>query len=78
MGINEKDMLGEEVLQGVTGGAGGAAFDAKRKEFDDAWIALGMEEKGYSGMTRPELFDSWQLRGGDISAYTFLASLPKK
>ena len=73
MGMNEKNILGDDVLQGVTGGAGGAAFDAKRKEFDDAWDALGMEQKGFSGMSRSEYFDEWQMSGSKMSAISFLS-----
>ncbi len=74
MGINEKDILDNEALQGVTGGAGGAKFDAKRKEFDEAWVAVGMESKGFSGMKRSELFDEWQMSKDGRSATTFLLS----
>ena len=73
MGIDEKNILGEDVLQGVTGGAGGTAFDAKRKEFDDVWETLGMEQKGFTGMKRSELFDEWQMSGSTLTAISFLS-----
>ncbi len=74
MGINNQEIIGDEALQSVTGGAGGAEFDAKRKEFDDAWVAVGMESKGFSGMKRSELFDEWQMSKDGRSATTFLLS----
>ena len=74
MGINDNEILGDEALQAVTGGAGGPQFDVKRKEFDDAWVAAGMEKKGFSGMQRSELFDEWQLNKDGRSATTFLLS----
>ncbi len=74
MGNNDKEVLGNEELQGVTGGAGGPQFDAERKEFDDAWDAAGMEERGFTGMQRSALFDEWQLNKDGRSAITFLLS----
>ena len=71
MDINEISL---DELDNVTGGAGGPKFDAKRKEFDDAWVAIGMEGKGFSGMKRSELFDEWQMSKDGRSATTFLLS----
>ena len=72
MGTNEKEILTDDALMRVTGGAG-PQFDARRKEFDDAWAKLEMEKKGFSGMQRAELFDDWQKNKTDSSASTFLS-----
>jgi hypothetical protein len=72
MGTNEKEILTDDALMGVTGGAG-PQFDARRKEFDDAWTKLEMEKKGFSGMQRSELFDEWQMNKTDCSASAFLS-----
>ena len=61
MGINEK--LSDEELKGVSGGAGKAIdpnLEKERKAFEEAWDKLDMEGKGYSGMQRAELFDTYQ------------------
>ncbi len=73
MGINEK--LTDEELKGVSGGAVGTnpAFEAKRTEFNEAWDALNMEQNGFSGMKRAELFDEWQTTGANTSAVSFLS-----
>ncbi len=54
-------LLKVEELEEVVGGSGGAKFDEKRKESDDARDYLGKNKKGYSGMKRAELFDEWQM-----------------
>ena len=75
MGNNER--LTDEELKNISGGAVGTnpALQAKRDEFDEAWNVLGMEQKGYSGMKRAELFDEWQMSGSKVSALTFLSGL---
>ena len=70
-----RSILNDEQLTGVTGGAGGAAFDAAREEFDTAWDVLGMEQAGFSGIKRGEYFDKWDKGGRQTSAMSFLSRI---
>lgn len=58
----------------VTGGTSSTQLDANRKEFEEAWDALGMTRKGYSGMRKSELFDEWEMAGYRPDAKVFLSS----
>ena len=73
MSINEKTILNETELEKVSGGksASNAASD-KNAEFEKAWNILGMERKGYSGMARAEMYDSWEREGFKSDAITFI------
>lgn len=73
---NEKNMVSDDILKEVTGGAGHSTdeFRAKRKDFDDAWANLKMDANGFSGMKMAALFDEWEMAGYSPDAATFLAS----
>lgn len=73
---DKRNMINDRVLENVTGGAGAnsSEFRARRKEFDDAWLALKMEASGFSGMKMAELYDEWELAGYSPDASTFLAT----
>ena len=73
MSINEKMIIEENELEKVSGGkkAANAPVD-RRAEFEQAWTILHMESKGYSGMARAEMYDSWERASFSPDATTFL------
>ena len=74
MGIDDKKLLKDEVLAGVSGGVKKAADDLSQKkaDFEKAWDLLGLDAKGYSGMRMAQLFDDWELDGFKPDAVAFL------
>ncbi|MBR1855875.1 MAG: hypothetical protein IJ803_02235 [Oribacterium sp.] len=75
--MNDKKLLNENELLNVAGGVRRGAADAeqKKREFEAAWKTLGMEEKGFSGMRRAELFDEWASNNYTPDVTAFLASV---
>ena len=72
----EKNMqqLNMDELNKVVGGADNPVFfNEKRKEFDEAWVTLDMESKGYSGMRKSEMFEDWQSGGKSKTALEYLS-----
>ena len=63
--VGGKNMTGDE-LQG---------FATKKAEFETAWEALKMEQKGYTGNMRAELYDEWEAAGYKPDAVSFLSKL---
>ncbi len=71
------NMLNDNELSQVVGGAGNVQNADKIKEFSEAWDALDMEGKGYSGIARGELYDKWERSKGK-SAAAFLMDFGSK
>lgn len=63
--VGGKNLTGDE-LEG---------FASRKKEFEAAWDALKMEEKGYTGNMRAEVFDEWEGAGYKPDAVTFLSKI---
>lgn len=63
--VGGKNMTGNE-LQG---------FTTRKAEFENAWEALKMEQKGYTGNMRAELFDEWEAAGYKPDAVSFLGKI---
>ena len=73
MSNNEKIILDEKALENVSGGKKASSAQVDRTaEFEQAWTILGMERKGYSGMARAEMYDSWERGGFAQDATTFI------
>ena len=70
--LNDNDL--EKVVGGTFAHSGEkAVFATKKEEFEAAWDALKMEQKGYTGNMRAELFDDWEGNGYTPSAVKFLS-----
>ena len=76
--------LDENVLEQVAGGRGTnantdekAVFATKKEEFEAAWDALKMEQNGYTGNMRAELFEDWEELYYKPSAVKFLSKYSK-
>lgn len=65
-----KEMIQPEALEQVAGGAGPA--EEKQAEFEAAWEKLLMEQEGYSGMQKAELFIGWQKAGYPVDAADYI------
>ncbi len=65
-------IINEDVLEKVSGGAGDANEDAKKKEFEVAWAYLKYDDKGLTGTELEDLFAQWQLAGYKPDARMFL------
>lgn len=63
--VGGKNMTGNE-LQG---------FTTRKAEFENTWEALKMEQKGYTGNMRAELFDEWEAAGYKPDAVSFLGKI---
>ena len=71
--------ISDSELEKVTGGIETIkpiAVDKTRKqEFEAAWDALKMEQKGYTGNMRAELFEDWEMAEYQPDAVTFLSKM---
>ena len=72
--------LNDDELQNVAGGKNMTGselqgFTTRKAEFENAWDALKMEQKGYTGNMRAELFDEWEAAGYTPDAVAFLGRL---
>ena len=75
MANEEKKLLNDEVLAGVSGGllkASADEFTLRRDEFESAWKVLGLDDLNISGMRMAAAFDEWELTGFKTDAVTFL------
>ncbi len=75
-----KEMLNEEELLGVVGGRKANSKKAakagilRKKEFEQAWNNLKMDEQGYSGMKLAELYDEWEMSEFKTDAASFISA----
>ena len=71
--------LSDIELERVNGGAGTAKQQSldktKKQEFEAAWDALNMEQKGYTGNMRAELFEDWEVAEFQPDAVSFLSKI---
>lgn len=70
--------LSENELEKVIGGAEvvqQTLDKTKKQEFEAAWDALKMEQKGYTGNMRAELFEDWEMADFKPDAVSFLSKI---
>ncbi len=76
--IRNNNLLDDDELEQVIGGANKKmSFEEKRDRFEIAWDLLKMEAKGFTGNRKAQLFEEWEMAGGD-SPSSFLTSFLKK
>lgn len=73
--MGDMKTLNEQELEGVVGGANNQEFATRKKEFEAAWVILGMDEKGITGNRMAELYDEWEMSGYKNGAAAFLSSV---
>ncbi len=73
MSIDNKNAINVDDLAKVVGGTENTTFESKRTEFEAAWKNLEMDQKGFSGMKKAELFDEWEFAKYTPEATVFLA-----
>ena len=72
--------LNDDELMNVVGGKNMTenelqGFTTRKAKFENAWDALKMEQKGYTGNMRAELFDEWENSESEVDAMTFLTTV---
>ena len=70
--------LNDNELSQVVGGTKEAVASldkTKKAEFEAAWDALKLDEKGYTGNMRAEIFEDWEAAGFEVSATSFLSKI---
>ena len=77
--IRNNNLLSDDDIEQVIGGANKRmSFEERRDMFDVAWELFKMEDKGFTGNRKAELFEEWEMADDNDSPSGFLTKFLKK